>query len=41
MIIRIGMRAPIMLVAAWIFSFRISPQISMVLWHAYRCWQWA
>lgn len=30
MIIRIGMRAPIMLVAAWIFSFRISPQISMV-----------
>lgn len=30
MIIRVGMRAPVMLIAAWIFSFRISPQISLV-----------
>ena len=30
MLIRVGMRAPIMLIVAWIFAFRISPQISMV-----------
>ena len=30
MMIRMGFRAPIMVVAAWIFSFRISPSISMV-----------
>ncbi len=30
MLIRVGMRAPVMLVVAWIFAFRISPQISMV-----------
>lgn len=30
MIIRVGMRAPVMLIVAWIFAFRISPQISMV-----------
>lgn len=30
MIIRVGMRAPVMLIAAWIFAFRISPQISLV-----------
>ena len=30
MMIRMGVRAPIMVVAAWIFSFRISPSISLV-----------
>ncbi|PST49577.1 ABC transporter [Bifidobacterium callitrichos] len=30
MIIRLGVRAPIMVVVAWFFSFRISPSISMV-----------
>ena len=30
MIIRLGVRAPIMVVVAWLFSFRISPSISMV-----------
>ena len=30
MMIRMGVRAPIMVVVAWIFSFRISPSISMV-----------
>lgn len=30
MLIRVGMRAPIMLIVAWIFAFRISPQVSMV-----------
>lgn len=30
MLIRVGMRAPIMLIVAWTFAFRISPQISMV-----------
>ncbi|MFR0589921.1 ABC transporter ATP-binding protein [Bifidobacterium apri] len=30
MIIRIGMRAPVMMIAAWICSFRISKQISLV-----------
>jgi ATP-binding cassette subfamily B protein len=30
MIIRLGVRAPIMVVVAWIFAFRISPSISMV-----------
>lgn len=30
MIIRVGVRAPVMLVAAWIFAFRISHSISMV-----------
>lgn len=30
MIIRVGMRAPIMMVVAWIFTFRISPQVSYV-----------
>ena len=30
MIIRMGVRAPIMMVVAWIFSFRISPSISLV-----------
>ncbi|EFA23023.1 ABC transporter ATP-binding protein [Bifidobacterium gallicum] len=30
MLIRIGMRAPVMLIVAWIFSFNISPSISMV-----------
>nr|WP_241218851.1 ABC transporter transmembrane domain-containing protein [Bifidobacterium dolichotidis] len=30
MLIRVGMRAPVMLIVAWIFSFRISPSISMV-----------
>ena len=30
MIIRMGVRAPIMAVVAWFFSFRISPSISMV-----------
>ena len=30
MLIRVGMRAPIMLIVAWIFAFRISPQNSMV-----------
>ena len=30
MLIRVGMRAPIMLIVAWIFAFHISPQISMV-----------
>lgn len=30
MMIRMGVRAPIMVVVAWIFSFRISPSISLV-----------
>ena len=30
MIIRMGVRAPIMVIVAWIFSFRISPSISLV-----------
>lgn len=30
MLIRVGMRASIMLIVAWIFAFRISPQVSMV-----------
>ena len=30
MIIRLGVRAPIMMIVAWIFSFRISPSISLV-----------
>ena len=30
MIIRMGVRAPIMVVVAWIFAFRISPSISLV-----------
>ncbi|WP_223847655.1 ABC transporter ATP-binding protein [Bifidobacterium callitrichos] len=30
MMIRMGVRAPIMVIVAWIFSFRISPSISMV-----------
>ena len=30
MIIRLGVRAPIMVVVSWLFSFRISPSISMV-----------
>ncbi|WP_055426900.1 ABC transporter ATP-binding protein [Bifidobacterium aesculapii] len=30
MMIRMGVRAPIMVVVAWFFSFRISPSISMV-----------
>ena len=30
MIIRLGVRAPIMVIVAWIFSFRISPSISLV-----------
>ena len=30
MIIRLGMRAPVMVIVAWIFSFRISPSISLV-----------
>ena len=30
MIIRLGVRAPIMVVVAWLFSFRISPSISLV-----------
>ena len=30
MIIRLGVRAPIMVIVAWLFSFRISPSISMV-----------
>jgi len=30
MIIRLGVRAPIMIVVAWLFSFRISPSISLV-----------
>ncbi len=30
MIIRLGVRAPIMMIVAWIFSFRITPSISMV-----------
>jgi ATP-binding cassette subfamily B protein len=30
MIIRMGMRAPVMAVVAWIFSYRISPSISFV-----------
>ncbi|KFI52494.1 ABC transporter ATP-binding protein [Bifidobacterium biavatii] len=30
MMVRMGVRAPIMVVIAWIFSFRISPSISMV-----------
>ena len=30
MIIRLGMRAPVMAIVAWIFAFRISPSISMV-----------
>lgn len=30
MLIRVGMRAPVMLIVSWIFAFRISPQISMV-----------
>ncbi len=38
MIIRLGVRAPIMVVVAWLFSFRISPSISMVFWPASRFW---
>ncbi len=30
MIVRIGVRAPIMMIAAWVFSFRISRSISLV-----------
>ncbi|WP_423734927.1 ABC transporter ATP-binding protein [Bifidobacterium parmae] len=30
MMVRMGVRAPIMVVVAWIFSFRISPSISLV-----------
>ncbi len=30
MIIRLGMRAPVMVIVAWLFSFRISPSISLV-----------
>lgn len=30
MLIRLGMRAPVMLIVSWIFAFRISPQISLV-----------
>lgn len=30
MIIRLGMRAPVMLIVSWIFTYRISPQISYV-----------
>lgn len=30
MIIRLGMRAPVMVIVAWLFTFRISPDISMV-----------
>ena len=30
MIIRLGVRAPIMVIVAWIFSFRVSPSISLV-----------
>ncbi|OZG62774.1 ABC transporter [Bifidobacterium lemurum] len=30
MIVRLGVRAPIMVVIAWLFSFRISPSISLV-----------
>ncbi|OZG65044.1 ABC transporter ATP-binding protein [Bifidobacterium eulemuris] len=30
MIVRLGVRAPIMVVVAWLFSFRISPSISLV-----------
>ena len=30
MIIRLGVRAPIMVVVSWLFSFRISPSISLV-----------
>ena len=30
MIIRLGVRAPIMMIVAWIFSFRINPSISLV-----------
>lgn len=30
MLIRMGMRAPVMMVVAWIFTFRISPQVSYV-----------
>ena len=30
MMIRMGVRAPIMMIVAWIFSFRISPSISLV-----------
>ena len=31
MIIRLGVRAPIMMIVAWTFSFRISPAISLVV----------
>ncbi|WP_236632687.1 ABC transporter ATP-binding protein [Bifidobacterium xylocopae] len=30
MVIRVGVRAPIMVIVAWLFSFRISPSISMI-----------
>ncbi|KFI63868.1 ABC transporter ATP-binding protein [Bifidobacterium cuniculi] len=30
MLIRVGMRAPVMLIVSWIFAYRISPQISLV-----------
>ncbi len=38
MIIRLGVRAPIMVIVAWIFSFRISPSISWCSWPASRFW---
>lgn len=30
MIVRLGMRAPVMVIVSWIFAFRISPSISMI-----------
>ncbi|MFT8593480.1 MAG: ABC transporter ATP-binding protein [Bifidobacterium sp.] len=30
MIVRLGMRAPVMVIVSWIFAFRISPSISLV-----------
>ena len=30
MIVRLGVRAPVMVIISWIFTFRISPEISMV-----------
>lgn len=38
MIIRVGVRAPIMVVVAWFFSFRISPSISMIFLAAIPSW---